>query len=614
MQPTDASNPAYFHKVVDCQWACPAHTPVPEYIRLIAQGRYDQAYMVNWESNVFPGILGRTCDRPCEPACRRGRVEEKNLSQPQPVAICRLKRVAADLKSGEIRALMPRPPSRSQRNGKKVACVGAGPASLTVARDLALQGYAVTVFEGDQKGGGFMRTQVPRFRLPEQVIDEEVDWILDLGVELRGGERIDSMTKLVAGDWDAIFVGCGAPRGRDLPIPGRQEAAAAIHVGLDWLASVYFGHVTKVGKRVLVLGGGNTAMDCCRSARRLGADDVKVLVRSTYEDMKASPWEKEDAEHEGIPLIAQHSPKAFLHDNGKLTGMRFEIVKSVYDDKGRRTLVPTGEEVTFECDEVLVAVGQENAFPWIERDAGIEFDKWGLPVLDATTLQSSLPRVFFGGDAAFGPKNIITAVAHGHEAAVSIDRFLHGEDVKDRPPPHVNLISQKMGIHEWSYDNAPSNDARHKVPWAAAEKALKSIKVEVELGFDARTAFDEAQRCLNCDVQTVFAERLCIECDACVDICPMDCITFTGNGEEADLRTRLKAPAANTEQDLYVSAPLKTTRVMVKDEDMCLHCGLCAERCPTGAWDMQKFLLVTTKAGPSCRDRKPAPVRQGVAA
>ncbi|MBL8287060.1 MAG: FAD-dependent oxidoreductase [Rubrivivax sp.] len=614
MQPTDASNPAYFHKVVDCQWACPAHTPVPEYIRLIAQGRYDAAYMVNWESNVFPGILGRTCDRPCEPACRRGRVEEKNLSQPQPVAICRLKRVAADLKSAEIRALMPRPPARSQRNGKKVACVGAGPASLTVARDLALQGYAVTVFEGDQKGGGFMRTQVPRFRLPEHVIDEEVDWILDLGVELRGGERIDSLKSLVAQDWDAIFVGCGAPRGRDLPIPGRQEAAAAIHVGLDWLASVYFGHVTKVGKRVLVLGGGNTAMDCCRSARRLGADDVKVLVRSTYEDMKASPWEKEDAEHEGIPLIAQHSPKAFLHDNGKLVGMRFEIVKSVYDEKGRRTLVPTGEEVTFECDEVLVAVGQENAFPWIERDAGIEFDKWGLPLLDATTLQSSLPRVFFGGDAAFGPKNIITAVAHGHEAAVSIDRFLHGEDVRERPPPHVNLISQKMGIHEWSYDNAPTNDARHKVPWAAAEKALKSIKIEVELGFDAKTAFDEAQRCLNCDVQTVFADRLCIECDACVDICPMDCITFTGNGEEADLRTRLKAPAANTAQDLYVSAPLKTTRVMVKDEDMCLHCGLCAERCPTGAWDMQKFLFVTTKAGPSCRDRKPAPVRQGVAA
>ncbi len=618
MQPTDVSNPTYFHKVVDCQWACPAHTPVPEYIRLIAQGRYDDAYMVNWESNVFPGILGRTCDRPCEPACRRGRVEEKNLEKPEPVAICRLKRVAADFKSPEVRALMPRAPARSQRNGKKVACVGAGPSSMTVARDLALQGYAVTVFEGDRKGGGFMRTQVPRFRLPEQVIDEEVGWILDLGVELRGGERIDSMKKLMAEDWHAIFVGCGAPRGRDLQVPGRQEAAAHIHLGIDWLASVYFGHVTKVGKRVLVLGGGNTAMDCCRSARRMGADSVKVVVRSTYEDMKASPWEKEDAEHEGIEMHPCHSPKAVLHESGKLVGMSFEVVKSVYDSKdkgGRRTLVPTGEpDVVFECDEVLVAVGQENAFPWIERDAGIEFDKWGLPVLDAATMQSSAPRVFFGGDAAFGPKNIITAVAHGHEAAVSIDRFLHGEDVRERPPPHVNLISQKMGIHEWSYANAPTNDARHKVPWAAAEKALKSIKVEVELGFDLPTAFKEAERCLNCDVQTVFNDKLCIECDACVDICPMDCITFTPNGEEAELRTRLKAPATNLTQDLYVSAPLKTTSVMVKDEDVCLHCGLCAERCPTGAWDMQKFLLITTKAGPSCRDRKPAPRKQGVPA
>jgi len=612
VQPSDVSHPTYFHKVVDCQWACPAHTPVPEYIRLIAQGRYDDAYMVNWESNVFPGILGRTCDRPCEPACRRGRVEEKNLAKAEPVAICRLKRVTADFKSAEVRALMPRAPAR--RNGKKVACVGGGPASLTVARDLAVQGYQVTVFEGDRKAGGFMRTQVPRFRLPERVIDEEVGWILDLGVELRSGQRIESMKTLLAEDWDAVFVGSGAPRGRDLQAPGRQEAAEHIKLGIDWLASVYFGHVQKVGKRVIVLGGGNTAMDCCRSARRLGADDVKVVVRSTYEDMKASPWEKEDAEHEGIPLIACHSPKAFLHDNGRLTGMLFEVVKSVYDEKGRRTLVPTGEEVTFECDEVLVAVGQENAFPWIERDAGIEFDKWGLPVLDATTLQSSLPKVFFGGDAAFGPKNIITAVAHGHEAAVSIDRFCHGEDVRERPPPHVNLISQKMGIHEWSYDNAPVNDARHKVPWAAAEKALASIKVEVELGFDPKVAYKEAERCLNCDVQTVFNERLCIECDACVDICPMDCITFTANGEEADLRGRLKAPAPNPSQDLYVSMPLKTTRVMVKDEDVCLHCGLCAERCPTGAWDMQKFLLITTKAGPSCRDRKPAPKKQGVPA
>ncbi len=604
MQPTDVSDPNYFHKVVDCQWACPAHTPVPEYIRLIAQGRYDDAYMVNWESNVFPGILGRTCDRPCEPACRRGRVEEENLEKPEPVAICRLKRVAADFKSPEVRALMPKPLPSSARNGKRVACVGAGPASLTVARDLATQGYAVTIFEGDKKGGGFMRTQVPRFRLPEEVIDEEVGWILNLGVELRSGERVASMNALMQQGWDAIFVGCGAPRGRDLQAPGRHEAAAHIHLGIDWLASVYFGHVEKVGKRVIVLGGGNTAMDCCRSARRLGSDDVKVLVRSTYEDMKASPWEKEDAEHEGIPLIACHSPKAFLHEGGKLTGMRFEKVKSVYDAKGKRSLVPTGEpDVSFECDEVLVAVGQENSFPWIERDTGIDFDTWGLPVLDATTFQTTVPRVFFGGDAAFGPKNIITAVAHGHEAAVSIDRFLNGEDVRKRPPPHVNLLSQKMGIHEWSYANAPTNDARHKVPWTNAEQALKSIKIEVELGFSLPTAFKEAERCLNCDVQTVFNDRVCIECDACVDICPTDCISFTGNGDEADLRTRLTAPATTLTQDLYVSPPLKTQRVMVKDEDVCLHCGLCAERCPTGAWDMQKFLLLTTKAGNQCRDR-----------
>ncbi|MCC6854056.1 MAG: FAD-dependent oxidoreductase [Comamonadaceae bacterium] len=615
MQPTDVNDPAYFHKVVDCQWACPSHTPVPEYIRLIAQGRYDQAYMVNWVSNVFPGILGRTCDRPCEPACRRGRVEEKNLAKPEPVAICRLKRVAADYKGGDVRAMMPVPPARHQRNGKKVACVGAGPASLALARDLAVQGYAVTVFDGEKKAGGFMRTQVPRFRLPEEVIDEEVDWIFRLGVDFRPGERIESMKALLAADWDAVFVGSGAPRGRDLALPGRQEAAAQIRIGIDWLASVYFGHVTQVGKRVIVLGGGNTAMDCCRSARRLGAEDVRVVVRSTYEDMKASPWEKEDAEHEGIPFFPCHSPKAFLHEGGRLVGMSFERVQSIYDAKGRRTLVPTGEpDVVFECDEVLVAVGQENAFPWIERDAGIAFDQWGMPVLDAVTFQSSVPKVFFGGDAAFGPKNIITAVAHGHEAAVSIDRFCHGEDVRRRPPPHVNLVSQKMGIHEWSYDNAPTNDARYKVPWEKAEKALRSMKVEVELGFDLATAYKEAERCLNCDVQTVFTDRLCIECDACVDICPTDCITFTANGEEAELRTRLKAPATNLEQALYVSGPLKTSRVMVKDEDVCLHCGLCAERCPTGAWDMQKFLLLTAKAGPACRDRQPAPKKHGVAA
>ncbi|GAA4343578.1 FAD-dependent oxidoreductase [Variovorax defluvii] len=622
MQRTDIANPAYFHKVVDCQYACPAHTPVPEYIRLIAQRRYGDAYMVNWVSNVFPGILGRTCDRPCEPACRRGRVEEGNAPgdgpplagsaplggrgeaprgplQPEPVAICRLKRVAADMKE-DVRARMP---AIAPRNGKRIACVGAGPASLTVARDLAPLGYEVTVFDEGGKAGGFMRTQIPHFRLPESVIDEETGYILDMGVDFRADQRIGSMKALMAQGWDAIFVGCGAPRGRDLDLPGRQEAAANIHIGIDWLASVSFGHITTIGRRVIVLGGGNTAMDCCRSARRLGGTDVKVIVRSGFEEMKASPWEKEDAQHEGIPIVNYHVPKAFVHENGRLVGMRFEIVRAEYDAQGRRSLVPAGEpEAFFECDAVLVAVGQENAFPWIERDCGIAFDKWGLPVLDAQSFQSTVPNVFFGGDAALGPKNIITAVAHGHEAAVSIDRLLHGESVALRPPPMTNLVSQKMGIHEWSYDNDTSNDLRYKVPWAKAEQALASIRVEVELGFDAATAFKEAQRCLNCDVQTVFSEPACIECDACVDICPMDCITFTENGEEAQLRTRLKAPALNTGQDLYVSGRLKTGRVMVKDEDVCLHCGLCAERCPTGAWDMQKFLLKTTPAGPQARD------------
>ncbi|HMM87317.1 FAD-dependent oxidoreductase [Azohydromonas sp.] len=611
MRATDTSDPAYFHKVVDCQWACPAHTPVPEYIRLIAQGRHDDAYMVNWVSNVFPGILGRTCDRPCEPACRRGRVEHNNLAKPEPVAICRLKRVAADRKGEGVRARMP---LAGARNGKRVACVGAGPASLTVARDLAPLGYHVTVIDAEARAGGFMRTQIPRFRLPERVIDEETGYVLNSGnVEFRGGAPVTSMRALLAEGFDAVFVGCGAPRGRDLDLPGRAGAAAHIHVGIEWLASVSFGHVAKVAPRVIVLGGGNTAMDCCRSARRLGAADVKVIVRSGFDEMKASPWEKEDAMHEGIPILNWHVPKAFVHRDGVLEGMTFEIVEARVDEHGRRRLVPTGAPDVFHaCDEVLIAVGQENAFPWIERDCGVEFDRHGLPVLDAATLQSTRPDVLFGGDAAFGPKNIITAVAHGHEAAVSIDRLLHGEDPRRRPAPHVNLMSQKMGIHEWSYDNAPSLDARHKVPWAKAEAALASIAVEVELGFDAEAAYRETQRCLNCDVQTVFTAKQCIECDACVDICPMDCITFTHDGDdEAELRTRLNAPATNVEQALYVGAPLKTARIMVKDEDLCLHCGLCAERCPTGAWDMQKFLFKPTYAGPACRDTKK---REGVPA
>jgi formate dehydrogenase (NADP+) beta subunit len=600
VQPTDIAHPDYFHKVVDCQWACPAHTPVPEYIRLIAAGRYTDAYMVNWASNVFPGILGRTCDRPCEPACRRGRVEEAQAAKPEPVAICRLKRVAADFKDDIVNRL---PRAAALKNGKRIVCVGAGPAALTVARDLAPLGYQVTLFDGDAKAGGMIRSQIPRFRLPEEVIDEETGYVLRLGVEFRGGVRIESMQQLLNENWDAVFVGSGAPRGRDLSLPGRNEAAAQIHIGIDWLASVSFGHTTHIGKRVIVLGGGNTAMDCCRTSKRLGGEDVKVIVRSPFDEMKASPWEKEDAVHEGIPILDCRVPRAFLHEGGRLTGISFEKVRAERDERGRRRLVPTGEpDEVYACDEVLVAVGQENAFPWIERNVGIEFDEHGMPVLDAVTLQATLPQVFFGGDAALGPKNIIWAVAQGHAAAISIDKFLHGEDVRERPAPGITLVSQKMGIHEWSYDNQVAPELRHKVPWSDVNKSLRNIKIEVELGFDAQTAWKEAQRCLNCDVQTVFSAGLCIECDACVDICPTDCITFTDNGDEAELRPRLRAPARNAQQALYVSAPLKTGRVMVKDEDVCLHCGLCAERCPTGAWDMQKFLLEPAQAG--CRSQR----------
>ncbi|MBV9996234.1 MAG: FAD-dependent oxidoreductase [Caulobacteraceae bacterium] len=598
MEPTNTEAPDYFHKVVDCQWACPAHTPVPEYIRLIAEGRYSDAYMINWKSNVFPGILGRTCDRPCEPACRRGRVED------QPVAICRLKRVAADNKD-DIRGRLPRP--ARIKNGKRVVMVGCGPASLAVARDLAPFGYDITIIDQDPKPGGMIRSQIPRFRLPESIIDEEVGYITDLGMTLRQGERVDSLKALLDEGYDAVFVGSGAPRGRELSIPGRQEAAAHIHIGIDWLSSVSFGHTDKIGRRVIVLGGGNTAMDCCRTSRRLGGDDVKVIVRSGFEEMKASPWEKEDAMHEDIPILNYLVPKEFTHENGRLTGVTFEKVHAVYDAKGRRDLVPTGEpDQHFECDDVLVAVGQENAFPWIERDIGLEFDKWDMPVVNEITMGSTHPKVFFGGDSAFGPKNIIWAVAHAHQAAISIHKLLSGEDVDDRPPPGVTLASQKMGIHEWSYDNDISNDARRRVPLRDKAEALSNVKLEVELGFDVKLAFQEAQRCLNCDVQTVFSTPLCIECDACVDICPVDCITFTSDGEEAELRERLKVPARNLTQDLYVSTELPTGRVMVKDEDVCLHCGLCAERCPTGAWDMQKFLLSVTQVEDICASRKMA--------
>jgi len=598
MAPTDIGDPDYFHKVVDCQWACPAHTPVPEYIRLIAAGRFSDAYMVNWHSNVFPGVLGRTCDRPCEPACRRGRVEEVT-KKAEPVAICRLKRVAADNKD-DVKGRMPA--LTGQKNGKRVALIGAGPASLTVARDLLPLGYTVVLYDADPLAGGMMRTQIPKFRLPESVLNEEVGYILDLQPELRLGQRIDSLKALLAEGYDAVFVGSGAPRGRELEVPGRQEAAANIHIGIDWLSSVSFGHTDKIGKRVIVLGGGNTAMDCCRTSRRLGGESVNVVVRSGFEEMKASPWEKEDAMHEGIPIHNYLVPREFLHDKGKLTGVKFQKVKAEYDAKGRRSLAASGEpDVVMECDDVLVAVGQENAFPWIERDIGIEFDKWDMPKVDSGTMQSTNPKIFFGGDAAFGPKNIIWAVAHGHDAAISIDLQCQGKDVGLRPPPMINLSSQKMGIHEWSYHNDISNDHRYRVPHAPIEKTLKDVKLEVELGFDLTQAFAEAQRCLNCDVQTVFNGPKCIECDACTDICPMDCITFTANGEEDELRTRLTAPALRKDQDLYIAAGLKTGRIMAKDEDLCLHCGLCAERCPTGAWDMQKFLLEAPKTGYACR-------------
>jgi NADPH-dependent glutamate synthase beta subunit-like oxidoreductase len=589
VKPTDIKNPEYFHKVVDCQYACPAHTPVPEYIRLIAAERYSDAYMVNWQSNVFPGILGRTCDRPCEPACRRVRVED------EPVAICRLKRVAADNK-GDIRDRLPVIPTR--KNGKRIALIGAGPASLTVARNLAPLGYIIDIFDNQFAGGGMMRSQIPSFRLPAEVLDEEVNYILDMGVNATFDIEVESLKEILDKHYDAVFVGTGAPRGKGLNLPGLEDARDRVYLGIDWLSSVAFEHTESIGKRVLVLGGGNTAMDCCRTSRRLGGEDVRVVVRSPFEDMKASPWEKEDAMHEGIPIYNNHVPKEIVVEEGELKGMTFEKVEAFYDENGKRSLVPTGEDLVFmEADAVLMAIGQENAFPWIERDLGIEFDKWDMPVVDKVTFQSTNKKVFFGGDAAFGPENIITAVAHAHQAAISIDLFCRGEAVTRRPAADVSRTSQKMGVHEWSYDNAIAMDERYVVPLAPLKKSLKDRKLEVELGFDKSTGYKEAERCLNCDVQTVFEEVRCIECDACVDVCPTDCITFTVNGLEKELRTRLSAPAGNLAQDLYISANLPTTRVMVKDEDVCLHCGLCAERCPTAAWDMQKFLYNVSKAG-----------------
>ena len=584
MKTTDISNPDYFHKVVDCQWACPAHTNVPEYIRLIAQGEYTGAYMLNRESNVFPAILGRTCDRPCEPACRRERVDGK------PVAICRLKRVAADLR-GDISEFLPRIPEK--KNGKRVACVGAGPASLTVANDLLPLGYEVVMFEKLDKPGGLMRSNIPAFRLPEAVLADEVGTILNMGVDIRYGTPVDSMKALLAEGYDAVFVGSGAPRGKDLELPGRHETDR-IHIGIDWLESVAFGHIDSIGEKVLIIGVGNTAMDCCRSSRRLGGEDIKVMARRPRGFFKASPWELEDAEEEGVDIVINHAPKRFVVENGRLLGMEFE--KLEWDAAAKKSRVL--ETILLPADDVILAIGQENSFPWIERDLGIEFDKWDLPKVEEITGASSLPGVFFGGDAAWGPKNIIWAVEHGHQAAISIHNHCSGVPVGDRPPRGMNLVSQKMGLSEWSYHNDYNPASRQKMKHVDLTERFRQLNVEVELGFSAEQTAREVQRCLNCDIETVFTPKRCIECDACIDICPVQCLTITANGEEDDLRKRLSAPAVNLTQDLYVSDPLpQTARIMAKDEDVCVHCGLCAERCPTAAWDMQKFELFISYAG-----------------
>ncbi len=581
MDATDTSHPDYYHRVVDCQWACPAHTDVPEYIRLIAQGRFTEAYLVNRHSNVFPGILGRVCDRPCEPACRRGRVEAK------PVAICRLKRVAADHRDGITGKL---PPIPKVKNGKRIACIGAGCASLTVANDLMPLGYQVTIFEQYGEPGGLMRTNIPSFRLPQAVLEEEIRTIVDMGVDLRLGAPIDSMRELLAtGGFDAVFVGSGAPKGKNLDLPGRAAADANVHIGIAWLESVAFGHIERIGERVLIIGVGNTAMDCCRTSLRLGAKQVKVMARKPRGFFKASEWELEDAEEESVDIVVNRSPKAFVIEGGRLVGMTFECMEYELDGRGRITAERmTGEEF-IPADDVILAIGQENAFPWIEGDLGIELDKWHVPVVDPVTYRSTRPGVFFGGDAAFGPKNIIWAVEHGHQAAISIHKHCQGEPIAERLPPGVNLQSRKMGMHEWSYSNDYASVERRLVPHVSLKERFKKLNIEVELGFTAEQAAQEVQRCLNCDVQTVFSAKLCIECDACLDICPVDCLTITANGPESELRGRLKVPARNLTQPLYVSGALpQTARVMVKDEDLCVHCGLCAERCPTAAWDMQK--------------------------
>ncbi len=586
MEPTNIEDPNFFHQVVDCQWACPAHTNVPEYIRLIGQGRYADAYMENRKSNVFPGILGRTCDRPCEPACRRGRVDGN------PVAICRLKRVAADLK-GDISSMLPKAPL--SKNGKKVACIGAGPASLTVANDLLPLGYEVTIFESSASPGGLMRTNIPSFRLPAEVLDQEIASIVDMGANMEYSTQIKSLKDLYSKGFDAIFVGSGAPKGKDLALKGRDEGRDRIHIGIEWLQSVAFGHIESVGERVLVIGVGNTAMDCCRTARRIGGKDVKVMARRPREFFKASPWELEDAEEEGIEITVNHAPKEIVLDNGKVVGMLFDVL-SWNSDATKSEVVGS---VTIDCDDVILAIGQENAFEWIERDMGMDFDKWGMPVVDEKTMATTLDGVFMGGDAPWGPKNIIWAVAHGHEAAISIDNYCNGVALSDRPATAMDLVSQKMGLTEWSYHNDYNPNLRQKMTHVELTKRFEELSLEVELGFSVEQTVLEVERCLNCDVEPVFTASSCIECDACIDICPVQCLTMTsGDGVIEELRLRLSAPSPNLDQQIYLSTKLaQTGRVMVKDENICVHCGLCAERCPTAAWDMEKFTLNLGYAG-----------------
>lgn len=598
MKPTDTSKPDYFHKVVDCQWACPAHTDVPAYIRLIAQGLFSDAYMLNRESNVFPGILGRVCDRPCEPACRRGRIEDK------PVAICRLKRVAADHRD-DITDRLPKAPEN--KNGKKIALIGAGCASLTVANDLLPLGYEITIFEALDTTGGLMRTNIPQFRLPPKVLDEEINYILDMGAEIKFNHRIESMKDLLDnGGFDAVFVGTGAPRGKELELPGRYDTKN-IYIGIDWLESVAFEHIDSIGERVLIIGVGNTAMDCCRTSLRLSAKDVKVMARKPRAFFKSSDWELEDAEEEQVEILINHSPKEFVVEDGKLVGMNFDQMEYKIDDDGNIDRGTAVGEVMIACDDVILAIGQDNAFPWIEKDIGIDFNEWDCPVVDEATMMCSREGVFFGGDSAFGPKNIIWAVAHGHEAAISIHKYVHQEDINDRLPSGMNLITQKMGMREWSFSNDYNPAARRLMPHVDLKERFKKLDIEVELGFTLEQTIEEVERCLNCDIQTVFTAKLCIECDACIDVCPVDCLTMTANGEEDDLRTRLSAPAENREQDLFVSEDLpQTGRVMVKDEDLCVHCSLCAERCPTGAWDMQKSTILLRYAGDEVAPQAPA--------